>query len=85
MGTTQRAFYFSASKQSSKVTTDGRHLVLSFQIPAASRKKKTVYIPVRWRMYDTVTMFVQVKHEFNASNRQIYREEFLLAQGIIGE
>lgn len=83
--TTQRAFYFSPSKKACKITKNARHLVLSFQIETASRKKKRVYIPVRWRVYDTVTMFVQVKHEFNASNRQIYREESLLAEGVIGE
>jgi hypothetical protein len=28
-------------------------------------------------------MVVQVKHEFNANNRQIYKEEALLAEGPI--
>lgn len=83
--TTQRAFYFSPSKKACKITKDARHLVLSFQIETASREGRRVYTPVHWRVYDTFTMHVQVKHEFNASNRQIYREDSLLAEGEIGE
>ncbi len=83
IGTTQRAFYFSPSKKACKITKDARHLILSFQIETTTRKGRRVYVPVHWRVYDTDTMLVQVKHEFNASNIQIYREDSLLAQGKI--
>ena len=83
IGTTQRAFYFSPSKESCKVTADARHLVMSFQIEMAQRKGRQAYIPVHWRIYGTDTMVVQVKHEFNANNRQMYRPEALLAEGSI--
>lgn len=81
--TTFRAFYFSPSKESCKVTADARHLVMSFQIEIAQRKGRQVYVPVYWRIYSIDSMVVQVKHEFNASNRQIYRPEALLAEGVI--
>jgi len=83
IGTTQRAFYFSPSKKACKITKDARHLILSFQIETTTRKGRRVYVPVHWRVYDTDTMLVQVKHEFNASNKQIYREDSLLAEGEI--
>lgn len=83
IGTTQRAFYFSPSKESCKVTADARHLVMSFQIELSQRKGQQAYVPVHWRVYTTDSMVVQVKHEFNASNRQMYRQEALLAEGSI--
>lgn len=83
IGTTFRAFYFSPSKESCKVTADARHLVMSFQIEVAQRKEREAYVPVHWRIYSIDSMVVQVKHEFNASNRQMYREEALLAEGAI--
>ncbi len=83
IGTTQRAFYFSPSKESCKVTADARHLVMSFQIEMAQRKGQQAYVPVHWRIYSTDSMVVQVKHEFNANNKQMYRPEALLAEGSI--
>jgi hypothetical protein len=83
IGTTQRAFYFSPSKESFKITADARHLVMSFQIEIAQRQGQQVYVPVHWRIYSTDSMVVQVKHEFNANNRQIYRPDALLAEGPI--
>ena len=81
--TTMRAFYFSPSKESCKITADARHLVTSFQIEVAQRKGQPAYVPVHWRIYSTDSMVVQVKHEFNANNRQMYRPEALLAEGSI--
>lgn len=83
IGTTQRAFYFSPSKESCKITADARHLVMSFQIEIAQRKGQQAYVPVHWRIYSTDSMVVQVKHEFNANNRQMYRPDALLAEGPI--
>ncbi|MFA5063734.1 MAG: restriction endonuclease [Candidatus Omnitrophota bacterium] len=78
--TTQRAFYFSPSEEGCKITADARHLVLSYQIEL---KSPGVYIPVHWRLYCIESMAVQVKHEFNTDNRQMYRKEALLAEGKI--
>lgn len=80
INTTQRAFYFSPSEEGCKITSDARHIVLSYQIEL---KTAGVYIPVRWRLYGIESIIVQVKHEFNADNRQIYRREALLAEAVI--
>ncbi len=80
INTTQRAFYFSPSEDGCKITADARHLVLSYQIES---KARGVYVPVYWRLYCIESMIVQVKHEFNANNRQMYRKDALLAEGKI--
>ena len=38
-----------------------------------------------WQIYTLDKLLVQVKHEFNASNRELYTKEALLARGIIKE
>jgi len=82
IGSSFRAFYFSPpSRENSKITTDARHLVATFEIEIAERNNKRAYVPVRWKLYSLDTMLVQVKHEFNASNKQMYRPEALLAEG----
>lgn len=80
INTTQRAFYFSPSDEGCKINSDARHLVLSFQIEL---KSSGIYIPVHWRIYSIDSMVVQVKHEFNADNRQMYKKDALLAEGEI--
>ena len=56
---------------------------MSYQIEIAQRKGREAYVPVHWRICSIDSMVVQVKHEFNASNKQMYREEALLAEGAI--
>lgn len=81
--TTQRAFYFSPSKNP-KITKNARHLILSFQIEMGKRKGKRAFLPVRWRLYDTADLLVDVKHEFQSDNRRMYgRKSALLAEGSI--
>ncbi len=82
INTTQRAFYFSPSDGGCKITADARHLVLSFQIEL---KSPGIYVPVHWRIYSVDSLIVQVKHEFNADNKQMYRKDALLAEGDIKE
>ncbi len=80
IATSQRAFYFSPSV---KITNDARHLLLSYQIERIRRQEKTIFVPVHWRIYTIDDLLVSVKHEFNASNRDMYREEALLVEGSI--
>ncbi|MCK4385356.1 MAG: hypothetical protein KAW52_03745, partial [candidate division Zixibacteria bacterium] len=77
-----RTFYFSPSKDP-KITKDAFHLLLSFELEKAERQQKQAFIPVSWQIYTLDKLLVQVKHEFNASNKDLYKEEFLLAQGKI--
>jgi len=75
-----RAFYLQPS-ENFKVTADARHLLVGFEIKEEKRNGKNAYVPVRWRLYTLDNLRVQVKHEFNASNKDIYQKEALLAEG----
>jgi len=77
-----RTFYFSPSKDP-KITKDGFHLLLSFELKKEKRNEGEVFVPVSWQLYSLEKLKVQVKHEFNASNQDLYKQEFLLASGEI--
>ena len=51
----------------------------------ASWNGKSQFIPISWQIYTLDKLLIQVKHEFNASNRELYAKEALLAQGRISE
>ncbi len=84
MNQTFRTFYFSPSEDP-KITRDAFHLLLSFELVEQEIDGQTLFIPVSWQLYTLEKLKVQVKHEFNASNRDIYSEEFLLAEGRLDE
>ena len=75
-----RSFYFHPSK-SSKINYDARHLMVGFEIIKEKRNKKFIFVPIYWKLYTLEKILVQVKHEFNASNKGIYKSEALLAEG----
>jgi len=77
-----RTFYFSPSEDP-KITKDAFHLLMSFELDTAERKGKRAFIPISWQIYTLDKLLIQVKHEFNASNRELYTKEALLAQGRI--
>jgi len=79
-----RTFYFSPSEDP-KITRDAFHLLMSFELTTAERKGKRAFIPISWQIYTLDKLLIQVKHEFNASNRELYTKEALLAQGRIGQ
>lgn len=80
--TSQRSFYMSPPKSNkSKITTDARHLVVSFEIKRETRDGERCYYPVGWKIISPYNMAIKVKHEFNASNRDLYREEAILEEG----
>jgi len=58
---------------------------MSFELTTAERKGKRAFIPISWQIYTLDKLLIQVKHEFNASNRELYTKEALLAQGRIGQ
>lgn len=75
-----RAFYFQPSEEF-KITADARHLLVGFEIKVEKRNGRKAFVPIRWRLYTLDDLRVQVKHEFNASNKDIYRDKALLAKG----
>ncbi|MEW6456733.1 MAG: hypothetical protein AB1410_08500 [Acidobacteriota bacterium] len=81
--TTQRSFYFSPAERPTdfKVIYDARHLVVSFKIERAEREGKRAFIPVYWKIFSTDNLIGQIKHEFNSTNKQMYTDEALIAEG----
>ena len=83
--TTQRSFYFSPAERSTdfKVIYDARHIIISFKIDRAERGDKKAFVPVYWKIFSTDNLIGQIKHEFNSTNKQMYTQEALLAEGRI--
>lgn len=79
---TFRTFYFSPSKDP-KITRDAFHFLVSFELDFTKRKEERVFVPISWQIYNLNKLKVQVKHEFNASNKDLYQKENLLAEGKI--
>ena len=69
--TTQRTFYYSPSS-TPKVTRDALHLLLAFQLEKTERAGKIVFVPVRWKLISLQDLQVELKFEFNQSNRGLY-------------
>lgn len=81
---TFRTFYFSPSKDP-KITKDAFHLLISFELDMIEREGRRAFIPISWQIYTLDKLLIQVKHEFNASNKDLYTKAALLAQGRIIE
>lgn len=81
-GQSFRTFYFSPSDDP-KITQDAFHLLVSFELERAERAGQAAFVPISWQIYTLDKLLVRVKHEFNASNEDLYRPEALLASGEI--
>jgi len=73
INTTQRSFYFSPSNNF-KITKDAPHLMVAFQII----KRGDRYYVEHWRLYSLENLKVDLKHEFNQSNRKLYGDKSYL-------
>ncbi len=80
--TTQRSFYYSPSEHP-KVTRDALHLLLAYQLEKTGRDGKTVFIPTHWKLITLQNLEVDLKFEFNQSNRKLYGRE--AGKALIGE
>lgn len=67
VNTTQRSFYLSPS-QDFKVTADAYHLLFAF----AMEKRDGRYFAQSFKVLDLHDLKCKLKHEFNASNRDLY-------------
>lgn len=72
--TTQRSFYYSPSAKP-KVTRDALHLLLAYQLEKQTRDGKTVFLPVHWKLITLENLEVELKFEFNQSNRGLYGKD----------
>lgn len=73
----QRTFYYSPS-QEAKVTRPALHLLLAFEMEPRAEGGITVWLPVRFRVVSLHDLRVQLKVEYNQSNRGLYATEKLL-------
>jgi len=71
INTTQRSFYFSPS-ENFKITKDAPHLLISYQM---EKSASGLYYAKYWKFYSLENLRVDLKHEFNQSNRKLYGDE----------
>ena len=80
--TTQRSFYYSPSERP-KVTHDALHLLIAYQLERVERNGQTAFIPVHWKLITLENLEVDLKFEFNQSNRALYGKD--AAPAVLGE
>lgn len=77
----QRTFYYSPSA-TPKVTHDAVHLLLAFELEPWPQVGRTAFVPVGWTLLTLEDLRVDLKLEFNQSNRGLYgRPEPVLGRG----
>ena len=83
VNTTQRSFYYSPSA-TPKVTRDAVHLLLGYELEKIERGGKTVFVPTHWKLVSLASLEVDLKFEFNQSNRGLYGDQSAtLNEGVI--
>lgn len=80
--TTQRSFYYSPSERP-KVTRDALHLLLAYELEKTERDGKTAFVPTHWKLITLQDLEVDLKFEFNQSNRGLYGKG--AAKALLGE
>lgn len=71
VNTTQRSFYYSPSA-TPKVTRDALHLLLAYELEKVERDGNSVFLPRHWKLITLQDLEVDLKFEFNQSNRGLY-------------
>lgn len=79
VNTTQRTFYYSPSEHP-KITRDALHFLLAYELAKQERDGKTVFVPVHWKLRSLENLAVDLKFEFNQSNRRLYGDDAKTAQ-----
>jgi hypothetical protein len=72
-----RTFYFEPKVATNKVREDAVHLIVGFE--HEPREKAGGWRFVRWDLVDLAQFKVKLKAEFQASNRDLYRPETIVA------
>ncbi len=84
VNTTQRSFYYSPS-ETPKVTRDALHLLLGFEMERRDNAGRTIFAPAHWKLVTLDSLEVDLKFEFNQSNRGLYGDRTAtLDEGAIG-
>lgn len=74
-----RTFYFEPKVETNKILDDASHLILG--IAHGGRLADGSWHFLRWRLIDLSTLQVRLKAEFQAGNRDLYREDAVVAEG----
>ncbi len=77
-----RTFYFEPKKATNKVRDDAVHLVVGFEHEpweGGSRSPNAMWKFTRWDLVDLARFRVKLKAEFQGSNRDLYRQESVVA------
>lgn len=72
-----RTFYYEPGEGTGKILEDAHHLILGI----AHDGKTGAWTYTAWKIVDVATLPLQLKTEFNASNRELYRSEAVRAEG----
>lgn len=75
--TTQRSFYYSPSAKP-KITNDALHFLLAYELQKVTRQGETLFVPAHWKLLTLQDLEVDLKSEFNQSNRGMDRDGKLL-------
>jgi len=73
-----RTFYYEPKTATNKINDDARHLVVGV---AHAPKPDGSTTFTAWELIDIAAMPVRLKLEFQSSNRDIYRDEAVVASG----
>jgi hypothetical protein len=76
-GSSFRTFYFEPKKSTNKVRDDAVHFVVGFE--HETRDKNGAWKFARWDLVDLSRFKVKLKAEFQASNRDLYQPEAIVA------
>jgi hypothetical protein len=71
VNTTQRSFYYSPSA-TPRVTRDAVHLLLAYELEKVERDGQALFVPRHWKLISLQDLEVDLKFEFNQSNRGLY-------------
>ena len=72
-----RTFYFEPKRETNKILDDAHHLTVSFEHDGKTGAWKFL----GWELVDLANLRVKLKAEFQASNRDLYRPEAVVARG----
>ena len=85
INTTQRSFYLSPpSSGHEKINYDAPHIMVSFEIEQfetnVNKNNENIYKPVSWKLLSLYNLKLNLKSEFNSSNREMYKDDLIISE-----
>ncbi|MFP4260656.1 MAG: hypothetical protein ACLFS1_06205 [Opitutales bacterium] len=74
-----RTFYFEPKGETNKILDDASHLIIG--VAHTGKSEAGLWQFTKWQLIDLAAFRVRLKAEFQASNRDLYREEAVLLRG----